>query len=153
MANTINKKKVKTVRIGVVVSRFNEFISQQLLDGCLAELLRNGIKKKDIKVVWVPGAFEIPVTALKLAKTRSVDSVICLGSVIRGETSHFELVSQGAMQGIMQVGLMTGKPVIFEVLSTDTVELALKRADVAGMNKGSVAASAALEMVKVLSEF
>ena len=148
-----NKKKIKTVRIGVVVSRFNEFISQKLLDGCLTELLRNGIKKKDIKVVWVPGAFEIPVTALKLVKSKRVDSVICLGSVIRGETNHFELVSQGVMQGIMRVGLLTGKPVIFEVLSTDTVDLALKRADVNGMNKGSVAASAALEMVKVLSEF
>lgn len=113
-------------KIAVVVSRFNEYITQRLLNGCLDELSRCGVSKNNITVVEVPGAFEIPVIALKLAKKKTIDAVICLGAVIRGETFHFDLVSQGAAQGIMDVSLKTGKPIIFEVLATETIDQANK---------------------------
>jgi 6,7-dimethyl-8-ribityllumazine synthase len=139
-------------RIAVVASKFNEFITQRLLKGCLEELIRCHVRKSDITVAWVPGAYEIPVTALRLAKKKNVQAVICLGAVIRGETLHFELVAQGAAQGVMQASLMTGKPVIFEVLAVDTVEQAYKRSEEKGDNKGKDAALAALEMIGVLSK-
>ncbi len=145
MAKTIRKKKY-----GIIVSRFNEFITQRLLDGCLDELNKNGVKKSAVTIVEVPGSFEIPVTALKLARKKSIDAVICLGAVIKGETLHFELVAQQAARGILQVSLMTGKPVLFGVLATDTVNQAYKRSEVKGDNKGRDMALAAIEMVKVL---
>ena len=134
-------------KIAVIVSRFNDFVTKRLLEACLKELFRLGVKKRDITVVWVPGAFEIPVTALKYAKKKNIDAVICLGAVIRGETYHYELVSQGSAYGIMQVSLMTGKPVIFEVLATDTIEQANKRSKKSGDNKGRDAACTAVEMI------
>jgi 6,7-dimethyl-8-ribityllumazine synthase len=139
-------------RIGIVVSLFNDYITKRLLSGCLHALFRSGVKKKDVTVIWVPGAFEIPITASKLAKKRNIDAVICLGAVIRGETMHFNLVAQGAAQGIMQASLMTGKPVIFGVLATDTVDRAYKRADEKGGNKGGEAAQAAVVMIDVLKQ-
>jgi len=145
------KAKKKHARFAIVVSRFNGFITEKLLDGCLDELTKNGVAQKDITVVRVPGAFEIPVTAQKLAKKKTVDAVICLGAVIRGETLHFELVAEGVTHGIMHASLNTGKPIIFEVLATDTVALAEARARAKGSNKGRDAAQAAMDMVEVLS--
>jgi 6,7-dimethyl-8-ribityllumazine synthase len=139
-------------RVGIVVSKFNDFITQRLLDGCLKELARCGVKNKDITVVWVPGAFEIPVAASKLAEKKNVDAVICLGAVIRGETKHFDLVAEGTAQGIMQVSLMTSKPVIFGVLAADTIDLACKRSEEKGDNKGKDAALTAIEMINVLKQ-
>ena len=150
MAKTVKNKKTK--RIAIVASHFNEFITKRLLDGCLSELKRKGVKKSDIIQVWVPGAYEIPVAALKLAKKKTIDAVICLGAVIRGETYHFELVAQGASQGITQAALMTGKPVIFGVLTTETVDQAYKRSEEKGDNKGVDSAQAALSMIDCLSE-
>ncbi len=139
-------------KISVVVSRFNEFITQRLLQGCLQELARRAVKKSDINITWVPGSFEIPLCALKLAKKKNVDAVIALGAVIRGETLHFELVAENAAYGIMQAALLSGKPVIFGVITTDTVDQAYKRSDPKGSNKGRDAAAAAIEMFNVLSK-
>ena len=137
-------------KYGIVVSQFNEFITKRLLDGCLDEFDRRGVKKQTLTVVHVPGAFELPVAALKLAKKKTIDAVVCLGAVIRGETIHFELVAEGAAHGIAQVSLMTGKPVIFGVIATETVAQAYKRSASKGDNKGKDAAEAAIEMTEVL---
>ena len=142
----------KGKNIGIVVSRFNDFITQRLLKGCLKELSRLGVNDRQITVVKVPGSFEIPVTALHLAQKKSIHAVICLGSVIRGETMHFDLVARGASEGITQVALMTKKPVIFAVLTTDTVDQAYKRSEIKGDNKGTEAARNALEMIDLLEQ-
>ena len=144
--------KGKGCRVGVVVARFNEFITQRLLDACLDELSVLGVYKKDITVVRVPGAFEAPIVAQKLAKKKTIDAVICLGAVIRGETLHYDLVANGAMLGILQASLETQKSIIFEILATDTVELASARAQEKGINKGRDAAQAAVEMSTILSK-
>src|SRR5271170_7721846 len=107
--------------IAIVASRFNDFISKALLSACLVELKRGGLKDKQITTVWVPGSFEIPVAALKLAKRKNIDAVICLGAVIRGETYHFEVVANECARGIMEASLITAKPVIMGVLTTNTV--------------------------------
>lgn len=148
------KKKSRSIKktYAIVASRFNEFITKRLLDGCLDEFKKLGVKKDQIKVFWVPGAFDIPVVALKLAKKKSINAVVCLGAVIRGETYHFELVAQGAAQGITQAALTTGKPVILGVLTTDTVNQAYVRAEEKGDNKGRDAARAAVDMVSVLEK-
>ena len=140
------------MKIVLVVSKFNKFITDRLLDGCLAELSRRGMKERDLKVVWVPGAFEIPLIALKFAKKKDIHAVICLGAVIRGETFHFDLVARAVAQGIMDVSLSTGKPIIFGVLTTETVEQAYKRSDKKKDDKGRDAATTALEMVGFLSK-
>ena len=136
-------------KIAIVCSAFNDFITTRLLSGCLKELSKNGVAASAIEVVWVPGSFEIPVTALKLAKSKNVAAVICLGAVIRGATFHFELVARAAAEGILSVSLQTKKPVIFGVLSTDTVNQAYKRSETKGNNKGQDAARAALMMLQV----
>lgn len=139
-------------KVVIIASKFNEFITKRLLNGCLDELLRCNVKKSDITVAWVPGAYEIPVTASKFAKRANVHAVICLGAVIRGETIHFDLVSQGVARGIMQTSLMTGKPIIFGVLAVDTVDQAYKRSEEKGDNKGRDAALAVIEMIDVLRQ-
>lgn len=139
-------------KIAIIASKFNEFITERLLSCCLDELGHCGVNKKDITVAWVPGAYEIPVTALKFAKKKNIHAVIGLGAVIRGETAHFDLIAQGAAQGIMQASLMTGKPVIFGVLAVDTVDQAYKRSEEKGDNKGRDAALAAIEMADVLKQ-
>ncbi len=146
-----NKINNKNIKLAIVVSRFNDFISKRLLAGCLNELKKNGVSEKSIIILWVPGVFEIPVTALKFAKSKNIQAIICLGAVIRGETFHFELVAESAARGILEVSLQTQKPVIFGVLSTDTVDQAYKRSEEKGDNKGKDAALAALEMINVLS--
>ena len=152
------KSKIKitdqklNIRVAIVASRFNDFISKALFKACLVELKRVGLKDDQITAVWVPGSFEIPLTALKLAKKKNVDAVICLGAVIRGDTYHFEVVANEAARGIMDVSLSTGKPVIMGVLTTDTITQAQKRAQAKGNNKGRDAARAALEMVYLLEK-
>ena len=138
-------------KIGVVVAKFNDFVTQRLLDGCLKELLKHGVRKEDITVARVPGSLEIPLVALRLAKKKNIQAVICLGAVIRGETLHFDLVARGAAQGIAHTALASGKPVIFGVLATDTVEQANKRSDAKKVNKGRDAAVDALEMIDLMT--
>ena len=146
-------KKVKrpSIRIAIVASRFNDFITKALLNACWTELKRAGLKDEQITTVWVPGAFEIPLTALKLAAKKNVDAVICLGAVIRGETHHFEVVANECARGITHAALVSQKPVLMGVLTTDTVDQAQKRAqDKGGANKGRDVAQAAVEMVQLL---
>ncbi len=147
------KKYKSKICICVVVSRFNDFITQALYKSCLEELKRSGLKDGQMMTVWVPGAFEIPLVASVMSRKRSVDAVICLGAVIRGETYHFETVANETVRGIMNVALTSGKPVIMGVLTTDTIVQAQKRAqDSGGINRGREAARSALEMIKCLNE-
>jgi 6,7-dimethyl-8-ribityllumazine synthase len=139
-------------QFGIVVSRFNEFITRRLLDGCLKEFGRLGVREKDITIVWVPGSFEIPLVALKLTQKPSIRACICLGAVIRGETLHFDLVARAAADGIASATVKTGKPVIFGVITTNTVKQAYKRSQPRGDNKGRDAARTAVEMANVLTK-
>lgn len=138
------------LRVGIVVARFNALIGQELLGGALDCLSRHGGDTDKVDVVWVPGAFEIPLVAKKMAAGGSYDAVICLGAVIRGATPHFDYVANEAAKGIAAAGLDTGVPVIFGVLTTDTIEQALERAGTKAGNKGWDAAMAAIEMVHVM---
>jgi 6,7-dimethyl-8-ribityllumazine synthase len=150
MAKAASKREsLPPTRYGVVVSRFNEFISSKLLSGALETLREHGVAERDVEVVHVPGAFEIPLAALKLADSFRFDAIICLGCVIRGQTPHFQFVAGEAARGIMEVSLDSGLPVAFGVLTTDTMEQALDRAGAKGSNKGVEAALTAIEMVKV----
>jgi 6,7-dimethyl-8-ribityllumazine synthase len=136
-------------KFALVVSRFNDFITEKLLSGSLDALVRSGAKDKDIEVVKVPGAFEIPLLALKMAKTRRFDAVICLGAVIRGATPHFDYVSAEVSKGVAMAGMETETPVIFGVITTDTIEQAIERAGTKSGNKGWNAAMAAIEMANL----
>jgi 6,7-dimethyl-8-ribityllumazine synthase len=133
-------------RVAVVAARFNEAVTTKLVEGALAGLAKHGVHEDAVEVAWVPGAFEIPLVARRFAGSGRFDAVICLGAVVRGETSHFELVANEAARGIMHVSLETGVPLIFEVLATDTLAQAEARAGGAHGNKGWEAAEAALEM-------
>ena len=138
-------------RIAIVAASFNEFITKRLLKACLAELQAQGLTSRGITTCWVPGSFEIPLAALKIAQRKDIDAVICLGAVIRGETYHFEVVANECAHGIMEASLRTGKPVIMGVLTTDTVAQAKARSrGNAGDNKGHEAALAAVEMIAIL---
>lgn len=139
-------------KITLIVSRFNEFISSKLMEGALDCLIRHDVRDEDITVIWVPGAFEIPLVAQKAAAQPDCDAVICLGAVIRGSTPHFEYVSAEVTKGIAHVGLMSGKPVIYGVLTTDSIEQAIERAGTKSGNKGFAAASTALEMLNLMGE-
>ena len=139
-------------RIGIVVARFNEFISGKLLDGARDGLVRHEVAEDDIEVAWVPGSFEIPLMAQRMARSGRYDAVICLGAVIRGATPHFDYVAAEVSKGIANVALATGVPVIFAVLTTDTIEQAIERAGTKAGNKGFDAALTALEMANVLAQ-
>lgn len=139
-------------RFAIVVSRFNEFISSQLLRGALDALVRHEVDSRAIDIVWVPGAFEIPVTAKRLAQMNRYHAVICLGAVIRGATPHFDYVAGEVAKGIAQVAFQTGVPVIFGVLTTDTIEQAVERAGTKLGNKGAEAAVTAIEMASLFAE-
>ena len=141
------------LKIGIIASRFNEFITSKLLGGALDALQRHGIREEDIELAWVPGAFEIPLVALKMAETKRYDAVICLGAVIRGATPHFDLVSNEVAKGIAQAGLKTGLPIIYGVLATDNIEQAIERAGTKSGNKGFDAAMTAIETVNLLKSF
>jgi 6,7-dimethyl-8-ribityllumazine synthase len=138
------------MRMAVVAGRFNAHITRPLLDGALAELASHGLPEADVPVHWVPGAFEIPLVAKRLASSGAVDAVICLGAVIRGDTAHFDYVAGPCAAGIAQAGLETGVPVIFGVLTTNDLQQALDRAGGGEGNKGAEAATTAIEMVTLL---
>ncbi len=137
----------KGMRFGIAASRFNDFISGRLIDGAIDAITRAGGDEKEIRIVRVPGAFELPLTAKKMAKSGKYDAVICLGAVIRGATPHFEYISSEVAKGIAMVGLETEVPVSFGVLTTDTIEQAIERAGAKMGNKGWDAAMSAIEMV------
>ena len=138
------------LRVAVVVARFNEAITRQLLSGALETLARHGVRDDDISIAWVPGSFELPVVAKTFAKTGKCDSIICLGAVIRGETSHYDLVAGQASGGTGAVGLETGVPTIFGVLTTENMEQAISRAGGKSGNLGSTAAVAAIETARLV---
>ena len=138
------------LRVGVVVARFNDFVTRQLLTGALETLDRYGVRDEDIAVAWVPGSFELPVVAKTLAQTGRYDSVICLGAVIRGETDHYEMVAGQSAGGIASVGLETGVPTIFGVLTADNMDQAVNRAGGKSGNMGSNAATAAVETARLI---
>ena len=139
-------------RFAIVISRFNSFIGERLLSGALDALERNGARPDDITVVWVPGSFEIPLVAKKLALSKRYDVVICLGALLRGETPHFEYISSMVTRGIGSAGLESGVPVIYGVLTCNTVEQAIDRAGLKSGNKGFEAAMTAVEMVQVMKQ-
>ena len=138
------------LRVAIVAARFNEFITSKLVGGAVDTLVRHGTDDGAIDVVWVPGAFEIPPLAQRLATSGRYDAVICVGAVIRGATPHFDYVAAEVAKGVGQVGLATGMPVVFGVLTTDTIEQAIERAGTKAGNKGADAAMAAMEMVSLL---
>jgi 6,7-dimethyl-8-ribityllumazine synthase len=140
----------KNLKIGIIISRFNEFISGKLLAGALDGLKRHGVSDDDIEAAWVPGAFEIPLIAKKMADTKKYDGLICLGAVIRGDTPHFDYISAEVSKGISKVCLDSGMPIIFGVLTTDTIEQAIERAGTKAGNKGYDAALSVIEMINLL---
>ena len=141
----------KDVRIGIVVARFNEFITSKLLGGAIDTLKRHDVNEAAIDVAWVPGAFEIPLIASKMAKSGKYDAVICLGAIIRGSTSHYDLVCNEAAKGIAQVSLQSDIPVMFGVITTENIEQAIERAGSKAGNKGYDCALSAIEMVNMLA--
>lgn len=140
------------MKVGIVAARFNEFITGKLLSGALDGLSRHGVEGDDIDVAWVPGAFEIPLIASKMAKSGKYDAVICLGAVIRGSTSHYDYVCAEVSKGIATVSLNSDVPVMFGVLTTDTIEQAIERAGTKAGNKGYDAACSAIEMINLIRE-
>lgn len=138
------------LKFAIVIGRFNEFISSKLLSGAIDGLNRHGAKEDEIEIIWVPGAFEIPLVAKKLAKSNKYDAIICIGAVIRGSTPHFEYVSNEVAKGIANVSLSTEIPIIFGVLTTDNIEQAIERAGTKNGNKGYDAAITAIEMANLL---
>lgn len=140
------------LKFGIVVARFNEFISGKLLAGCLDGLKRHGAIEENLEIAWSPGSFEIPLLAKKMADSGKYDAIICLGAVIRGATPHFDYVSAEVSKGVAHVGLDSGVPVIFGVLTTDNIEQAIERAGTKSGNKGFDAAMAAIEMANVLKK-
>ena len=140
-------------KYGIIVGRFNEFIGGKLLSGAIDGLKRHGVEDTEIDIVWAPGAFEIPLVAKKMAKSKNYDAVICLGAVIRGATPHFDYVSSEVTKGVASVSLETEVPVVFGVLTTDTIEQAIERAGTKAGNKGYDAAVTAIEMANLLNEF
>lgn len=146
------KLTAKNMKIAIVVARFNEFITSKLLSGCIDCLIRHEAADEDLTVAWVPGAFEIPMAAKKLAESGKYDAVICLGAVIRGATQHFDYVCAEASKGIAQVSMQTGVPVAFGVLTTENIQQAVERAGTKAGNKGVDCAMTAMEMVNLFKE-
>lgn len=140
------------VKVGIVVARFNEFITSKLLGGAIDGLKRENVKEDDIDVAWVPGAFEIPLITKKMAESKKYDAVICLGAVIRGATSHYDYVCAEVSKGVAQVSMNADIPVMFGILTTDTIEQAVERAGTKAGNKGFECAQGAIEMVNLIRE-
>lgn len=140
------------IKIGIVAARFNEFITSKLVDGAIDGLVRHDVKEKDIEVAWVPGAFEIPLIAAKMAKSEKYDAIICLGAVIRGSTSHYDYVCNEVSKGISAVSLKYDLPVMFGVITTENIEQAIERAGTKAGNKGYDCALGAIEMVNLIKE-
>ncbi|MEC9485625.1 MAG: 6,7-dimethyl-8-ribityllumazine synthase [Candidatus Izemoplasma sp.] len=152
MNNYQGKLVAKDLKVQIVVGRFNEFIGSKLLEGAKDALIRHGAKEDDIGVTWVPGAFEMPLIAKKLANKQQYDAIICLGAVIRGATPHFDYVSAEVTKGIASVSLDSEMPVVFGVLTTDTIEQAIERAGTKSGNKGFDAAVTAIEMANLIRD-
>jgi 6,7-dimethyl-8-ribityllumazine synthase len=142
----------KENKIGIVVSRFNKFISERLLDGAIDRLKRSGAAEENIDVFWVPGAFEIPIVLSKLARSKKYDGVICLGVVIQGDTPHYEYIASEVTKGIAKIMLETGVPVSFGILTTDNIEQAIERAGAKAGNKGAQAAEAVIELINLFAQ-
>ena len=142
----------KDIKVGIIAARFNEFITSKLLSGALDTLLRHDVKEENIQVAWVPGAFEIPLIASKMAQSGKYDAVICRGAVIRGSTSHYDYVCSEVSKGIASVSLKSGIPVMFGVLTTENIEQAIERAGSKAGNKGSECALGAIEIVNLIRE-
>ncbi len=147
------KLTAEGLRIGIVAARFNEFITNKLVSGAIDALTRHGASAENMTMAWVPGAFEIPLAAQKMASSGKFDAVICLGAVIRGSTPHFDYVSNEVTKGVAHVGLQTGVPTVFGVLTTDTIEQAIERAGTKAGNKGFDAAMTAIEMANLLKSW
>ena len=153
MVKTIEGQLIaKEKKFGIIVSRFNDFITKKLLEGCLDTLQRCGAKEGDIEIIWVPGSFEIPTVANRMAKAKKYDALICLGTVIRGSTPHFEYIASQVAKGITQISLTTGVPTIFGVITADTLEQAIERAGTKQGNKGRDAALIAIEMANLVDK-
>ena len=146
----IGKLKGEGIRVVLVAGRFNEFITNKLVEGATDCLVRHGVSEEDITLVWCPGAYEMPLVAQKLVETKKYDAVICVGAVIRGQTPHFDYIASQVSRGLAQVNLASGIPVMFGVITSDTIEQAVERAGTKSGNKGFDAASGALEMVNLL---
>ena len=142
----------KGMRVGIVASRFNNFIVEKLLEGAVDGLVRHGVEENNITACWVPGAFEIPLAAQKMARSDKYDAVICVGAVIRGSTSHYDYVCNEVSKGVAAVGLQTGKPVIFGIVTTENIEQAIERSGTKAGNKGYDCALAAIEMVNLMGQ-
>ncbi len=152
--NVIEGKVVapEGMKVGIIASRFNSFIVQKLLDGAVDGLVRHGVDEQNIDAAWVPGAFEIPIIARRMAESGKYDAVICVGAVIRGSTSHYELVVNETTKGIAQVGVQSGVPVLFGVIATENIEQAIERAGTKAGNKGYDCALSAIEMVNLMKQ-
>ncbi len=142
----------KDIKIGIVVARFNEFITSKLLGGAIDALTRHNVSEENIEIAWVPGAFEIPLIASKMANTKKYDAVICLGAVIRGSTTHYDYVCSEVSKGVASVSLSSDIPVIFGVITTENIEQAIERAGTKSGNKGFDSAVSAIEMVNLIRE-
>lgn len=142
----------KNLKFGIVASRFNDFITKKLLEGALDTLTRHGVGENEVEVVWTPGAFEMPLVANQLAKSKKYDAIICLGTVIRGSTPHFDYIANEVAKGIAQVSLSTNVPTIFGVITSDNIEQAIERAGTKDGNKGKDAALSAIEMANLLKK-
>jgi len=140
----------KGKKFGIVASRFNDFITNRLLEGCMDTLLRHGVKESDVQVVWVPGAFEISLITHRMAKSKKYDAVICLGTVIRGSTPHFDYIASETAKGVAHVSFSTGVPAIFGIITADSIDQAIERAGTKEGNKGRDAASSAIEMANLV---
>lgn len=151
--NVIEGKVIapKGMKVGIVASRFNEFITNKLLGGAVDGLVRHGVEEKNITAAWIPGAFEIPTVAKKMAESGKYDAVICVGAVIRGSTTHYDYVCNEVSKGIAHISMETGVPTLFGILTTDNIEQAVERAGTKAGNKGYDCALSAIEMVNVLS--
>ena len=153
MVKTIQAQLIaKGKKFGVIASRFNDFITNRLLEGCVDTLVRHGAKESEIEILWVPGAFEIPLIAHRMAKSKKYDAVICLGTVIRGATPHFDYIAGEVAKGIAHVSFSTGVPAIFGIITADSIEQAIERAGTKDGNKGRDAASSAIEMANLVEQ-
>lgn len=150
--NIIEGKLIgQSLKFGIIIGRFNEFIGGKLLDGAVDALIRHGVDEKDIEIAWVPGAFEIPLIAKRMAKSKKYDGIICLGAVIRGATTHYDYVASEVSKGIAKITLDEEVPVIFGVLTTENIEQAIERAGTKAGNKGYEAACTAIEMANIIN--
>jgi len=153
MVKTIEGNLIaKGKKFGIIASRFNDFITKELVSGCMDTLTRHGANNEDLSITWVPGAFEIPLVAQRLAKAKSYDALICLGTVIRGSTPHFDYIASEVAKGVAKVSLDSGFPVIFGIITADTIEQAVERAGTKEGNKGRDAAMSAIEMANLLPQ-